>query len=69
MKTRELGRTGIRVSPYCLGTRMSGQVGNPKHDDCVRIIHRALDSGIGFIDTADVYGPHGESDECAAVAR
>nr|WP_202543798.1 aldo/keto reductase [Streptomyces sp. SID8382] len=43
------------------------QMGNPDHDDCVRIIHRALDSGINFIDTADVYG-HGESEEIVGKA-
>ncbi|MBI0317698.1 MULTISPECIES: aldo/keto reductase [Streptomyces violaceusniger group] len=68
MRTRELGRTGIRVSPYCLGTMMFGRAGNPDHDDCVRIIHRALDSGINFIDTADVYGPHGESEDIVGKA-
>ncbi|MGW7619255.1 aldo/keto reductase [Streptomyces antimycoticus] len=68
MKTRELGRTGIQVSPYCLGTMMFGQVGNPDPDDCVRIIHRALDSGINFVDTADVYGPHGMSEEIVGKA-
>ncbi|MCS7475447.1 aldo/keto reductase [Umezawaea endophytica] len=55
MKTRELGRTGIRVSPYCLGTMMFGQAGNPDADECARIVHRALDAGINFVDTADVY--------------
>ncbi|MFF5587493.1 aldo/keto reductase [Streptomyces hygroscopicus] len=68
MKTRELGRTGIQVSPYCLGTMKFGQVGNRDHDDCVRIIHRALDAGINFLDTADVYGPHGESEEIVGKA-
>jgi len=61
MRTRPLGRTGIRVSPYCLGTMMFGQVGNPDHDDCVRIVHRAVDAGINFIDTADVYS-NGEAE-------
>jgi aryl-alcohol dehydrogenase-like predicted oxidoreductase len=56
MKMRTLGRTGIKVSPYCLGTMMFGlEGGNPDHDDCVKIIHRAIDAGINFIDTADVY--------------
>ncbi len=55
MRTRTLGRTGIHLSAYCLGTMMFGQVGNPDHDDCVRMIHRALDAGINFVDTADVY--------------
>lgn len=45
MRMRPLGRTGIQVSPYCLGTMMFGRIGNPDHDDCVRIIHRALDAG------------------------
>ncbi|MBE3012783.1 aldo/keto reductase [Microbispora sp. NEAU-D428] len=56
MRMRELGRTGIEVSAYCLGTMMFGPVGNPDHDDCVRMTHRALDAGINFVDTADVYG-------------
>jgi aryl-alcohol dehydrogenase-like predicted oxidoreductase len=56
MRTRPLGRTGIQVSPYCLGTMMFGPYGNPGPGDCVRIIHQALDAGINFIDTADVYG-------------
>ena len=56
MKTRNLGRTGIQVSPYCLGTMMFGPAGNPDPDECHRIVHRALDAGVNFIDTADVYG-------------
>lgn len=62
MKMRALGRTGIQVSPYCLGTMKFGQVGNTDHDDCVRIVHRALDAGINFVDTADVYSD-GEAEE------
>ena len=49
------------VSPLCLGNMMFGAWGNPDHDDCVRIIDRALDHGINFIDTADVYSA-GESE-------
>jgi len=56
MKTRPLGRTGLHVSPYCLGTMMFGPAGTPDPADCRRIVHRALDAGINFIDTADVYG-------------
>ncbi len=56
MRTRELGQTGIEVSAYCLGTMMFGPVGNPDHDECIRMIHRALDAGINVVDTADVYG-------------
>ena len=55
MQYRPLGKTGIRVSPYCLGTMMFGALANGDHDDCVRIIHKALDFGINFVDTADRY--------------
>ena len=61
METRVLGRTGIKVSPLCLGAMMFGAWGNPDHDDSVRIIHRALDAGINFVDTADTYSD-GESE-------
>jgi aryl-alcohol dehydrogenase-like predicted oxidoreductase len=61
MQLHTLGRTGIKVSPLCLGTMMFGAWGNPDHDDSIRIIHRALDAGINFIDTADVYS-QGESE-------
>ncbi|GAB2648372.1 aldo/keto reductase [Kribbella swartbergensis] len=61
MKYRTLGRTGIQVSPYSLGTMMFGAMGNPDHDESIRIIHRALDAGINFLDTADVYSV-GESE-------
>ncbi|HXT87781.1 MAG TPA: aldo/keto reductase [Trebonia sp.] len=67
MKYRSLGRTGIKVSPYALGAMMFGAVGNPDHDDSIRIIHKALDAGINFIDTADAYS-HGESEEIVAKA-
>jgi aryl-alcohol dehydrogenase-like predicted oxidoreductase len=49
------------VSPYCLGTMMFGAWGNADHDDSIRIIHRALDAGINFVDTADAYSD-GESE-------
>jgi aryl-alcohol dehydrogenase-like predicted oxidoreductase len=62
-----LGRTGVKVSPLCLGAMMFGSWGNPDHDDSVRIIHRALDAGINFIDTADVYS-RGESEEIVGKA-
>ena len=55
MEHRPLGRTGVSVSKLCLGTMMFGAWGNPDHDDSIRIIHRALDAGINFVDTADVY--------------
>ena len=67
MELRTLGRTGVKVSPLCLGAMMFGAWGNPDHDDSVRIIHRALDAGINFIDTADVYSA-GESEEIVGKA-
>jgi aryl-alcohol dehydrogenase-like predicted oxidoreductase len=67
MEYRPLGRTGVQVSPLCLGTMMFGAWGNPDHDDSIRIIHRALDAGINFVDTADVYSA-GESEEIVGKA-
>lgn len=67
MQYRTLGRTGIRVSPYALGAMMFGKLGNPDHEDGARIIHRALDAGINFIDTADRYS-NGESEEIVGKA-
>ena len=61
MEHRPLGRTGVSVSTLCLGAMMFGDYGNSDHDDCVRIIHRALDAGINFVDTADIYS-NGESE-------
>jgi len=67
MEYRPLGRTGTKVSPLCLGAMMFGAWGETDHDACVRIIHRALDAGINFIDTADVYA-RGESEEIVGKA-
>jgi aryl-alcohol dehydrogenase-like predicted oxidoreductase len=67
MELRTLGHTGVRVSPLCLGAMMFGGWGNTDHEDCIRIIHRALDAGINFIDTADVYA-RGESEEIVGKA-
>ena len=67
MEYRRLGGTGIEVSPLCLGAMMFGAWGNPDHDESVRIIHAALDAGINFIDTADVYSA-GESEEIVGKA-
>jgi aryl-alcohol dehydrogenase-like predicted oxidoreductase len=64
---RDLGSTGVKVSPLCLGAMMFGAWGNTDHDDCVRIIQRALDAGINFIDTADVYS-RGESERIVGKA-
>ncbi len=67
METRTLGHTGVKVSPLCLGAMMFGAWGNEDHEDSIRIIHRALDAGINFIDTADVYS-RGESEEIVGKA-
>jgi aryl-alcohol dehydrogenase-like predicted oxidoreductase len=67
MNLHTLGKTGMKVSPLCLGAMMFGEWGNTDHDESVRIIHRALDAGINFIDTADVYS-QGESEEIVAKA-
>ena len=64
---RTLGRTGITVSSLCLGAMMFGAWGEPDHDESVKIIHRALDAGINFIDTADVYSA-GESESIVGEA-
>ena len=61
MEFRPLGRTGVQVSKLCLGTMMFGDWGTKDHEESVRIIHRALDAGINFVDTADVYSA-GESE-------
>ena len=67
MRYRVLGGTGMQVSAQCLGTMMFGAIGNPDHEDCVRITHAALDAGINFVDTADMYGA-GESEEIVGKA-
>jgi len=67
MDYRRLGRTGLKVSPLCLGAMMFGERGNPDHADCARIIHRALDAGLNFIDTANVYSD-GESEQIVGEA-
>jgi aryl-alcohol dehydrogenase-like predicted oxidoreductase len=67
IELRRLGRTGVHVSALCLGTMMFGALGNPDHDDAISIIRRAIDAGINFIDTADVYSS-GESEEIVGKA-
>jgi aryl-alcohol dehydrogenase-like predicted oxidoreductase len=64
---RTLASTGVKVTPLCLGTMMFGDWGNKDHDDSIRIIHRALDAGINFVDTADIYSA-GESEEIVGKA-
>jgi aryl-alcohol dehydrogenase-like predicted oxidoreductase len=67
MEMRTLGRTGMQVSPLCLGAMMFGAWGEPDHGESIRIVHRALDAGINFVDTADVYSA-GESEEIVGKA-
>ncbi len=67
MEYRTLGRTGIKVSPLCLGAMMFGSWGNPDHEESIRVIRAALDAGINFVDTADVYST-GESEEIVGQA-
>ncbi|MFD6274711.1 aldo/keto reductase [Streptomyces sp. NPDC060209] len=64
---RSLGRTGVKVSPLTLGAMNFGAWANRDHDDAVKIIHQALDSGINVIDTADVYS-RGENEEIVGKA-
>jgi aryl-alcohol dehydrogenase-like predicted oxidoreductase len=67
MEMRTLSRTGVKVSELCLGAMMFGPWGEPDHDESVRIIHKAFDSGINFIDTADMYSS-GESETIVGKA-
>src|SRR5580700_7211407 len=67
MEYRSLGRTGVKVSPLCLGAMMFGAWGTPDHDESVRIFNAALDAGINFVDTADMYS-FGESEEIVGKA-
>ena len=60
MDYRTLGRTGLKVSPLCLGTMMFG--GPTDEATAHRIIHKAADGGVNFVDTADVY-EQGRSEE------
>ena len=67
MEYRTLGGTGLQVSTHCLGTMMFGAWGNTDVDDCVATINAAIDGGINFVDTADVYSG-GESEEIVGRA-
>lgn len=67
IRARKLGATDLEVSPLCLGTMMFGKWGNPDHTECIRIIHEALDAGINFIDTANMYSD-GETEEIVGKA-
>ena len=67
MEYRTLGTTGMQVSTLCLGAMMFGAWGNPDHEESIAVIHKALDAGINFVDTADVYSA-GESEEIVGKA-
>ena len=67
MEYRPLGRTGVQVSKLCLGTMAFGAWGNQDHDECIRTVHQALDAGVNFVDTADMYSD-GESEEIVGKA-
>ena len=70
MEYRSLGRTGVQVSQFCLGTMMFG--GKTDMAESVRIIDHALDQGVNFVDTADIYNANeserivGEVSSCRA---
>ncbi|HEX6304294.1 MAG TPA: aldo/keto reductase [Anaerolineales bacterium] len=65
MEYRSLGRTGVRVSPLCLGTMNFG--GPTPEQAAIKMTHHALDAGINFIDTANVY-VGGESERVVGIA-
>jgi aryl-alcohol dehydrogenase-like predicted oxidoreductase len=67
MEYRTLGKTGVRVSTYALGTMMFGSDGNPDEKECIDIVHAALDAGVNLIDTADTYS-HSESEAIVGKA-
>lgn len=67
MRYRTLGRTGMTVSVHCLGTMMFGSWGNPDRDECIRMVHTAVDAGVNFVDSADVYSG-GESERIVGEA-
>ena len=67
MHMRYLGTSGVKVSALCLGAMSFGVIGNRDPEDCRRIVDRALDAGINFIDTADIYS-RGESEEIVGKA-
>jgi aryl-alcohol dehydrogenase-like predicted oxidoreductase len=67
MEYRTLGRTGIQVSTYALGTMVLGAWGNPDRRECTAVVAAAVDAGINLVDTADVYAS-GESEEIVGEA-
>src|SRR5579872_5804386 len=67
MRYKQLGASGLKVSELVLGTWVFGPTGNPDHEECARMIYRAMDAGINLIDTADVY-QGGESEKIVGEA-
>src|SRR5210317_342917 len=65
MQYRKMGRTGLKVSSFCLGTMTFGRPVEEK--EAVKIIHAAIDAGVNFIDTADMYA-NGVTEEIVAKA-
>lgn len=69
MRYRSLGRTGIVVSEFCLGTMMFGDWGNRDEAECQRMVDTALEAGINFIDTADEYALGGSEEIVGRAIR
>ncbi|AIQ12260.1 aldo/keto reductase [Paenibacillus durus] len=62
MEYRNLGRTGMKVSNFTLGTGAFGSWGNTNEEECIQIVDAAIANGINFIDTADVYAAGGSEE-------
>jgi aryl-alcohol dehydrogenase-like predicted oxidoreductase len=68
MESRKLGRQGLQVSAIGMGCAgFAGNYGAADDEECIRTIHAAIDLGINFFDTSDIYG-NGKSEELIAIA-
>jgi len=68
MESRKLGRQGLQVSAIGMGCAgFAGNYGAADNEECIRTIHAAIDLGINFFDTSDIYG-NGKSEELIAIA-
>ena len=65
MEYRRVGRTGLKVSTFCLGTMMFGKAADEQ--ESLRITRKAIDAGVTFIDTADMY-QNGATEQILAKA-